>query len=145
MTIGDLRNTFQSTGRLPAATDFLSPEVNDILRARYKCDYTVIADILWACFKVMCCISASTFRYGIIIWFSSLELQKKKFGWNCILVKLEIKEFQSGNVCVIDLTERFKPKSEEKNPKIVESIRKLIAPYSQANPHKTAFLYWQNS
>jgi Sulfotransferase family len=46
MTIGDLRNTFQSTGRLPAANDFLSPKAFAILRARYKCDYTVIADIL---------------------------------------------------------------------------------------------------
>ncbi|TLU87949.1 MAG: sulfotransferase family protein [Chlorobium sp.] len=46
MTIGDLRNNFQLTGRLPAANDFLSPEVTDILRCRYKCDYTAIADIL---------------------------------------------------------------------------------------------------
>lgn len=45
MTIGDLRNTFQSTGRLPASTDFLSSEVTDILRARYKCDYTTIAGL----------------------------------------------------------------------------------------------------
>ena len=45
MTIGDLRNNFQLTGRLPAAKDFLSPEALDILRARYKCDYTAIADI----------------------------------------------------------------------------------------------------
>ncbi len=46
MTIGDLRNNFQLTGRLPAAKDFLSPEAIDILQARYTCDYTAIADIL---------------------------------------------------------------------------------------------------
>jgi Sulfotransferase family len=45
MTVGDLRSNFQLTGRLPAANDFLSPEAVDILRARYKCDYTAIADI----------------------------------------------------------------------------------------------------
>jgi Sulfotransferase family len=46
MTVGDLRKNFQLTGRLPAANDFLSPEAVDILRARYKCDYTAIADLL---------------------------------------------------------------------------------------------------
>ncbi|TLU87950.1 MAG: sulfotransferase family protein [Chlorobium sp.] len=45
MTIGELRNNFQLTGRLPAAKDFLSPEAVDILRSRYKCDYVAIADI----------------------------------------------------------------------------------------------------
>ncbi len=45
MTIGELRHNFQLTGRLPAAKDFLSSEVTDILRSRYKCDYTAIAGI----------------------------------------------------------------------------------------------------
>ncbi len=46
MTIGDLRNNFLLTGRLPAAKDFLSPKAVDIIRTRYKCDYTAIADLL---------------------------------------------------------------------------------------------------
>ena len=45
ITIGDLRNIFKLTGRLPAAKDFLSPEAVDLIRSRYKCDYTAIADI----------------------------------------------------------------------------------------------------
>lgn len=45
MTIGALRKNFHLTGRLPSANDFLSQEVIDIIRSRYKCDYSIIADI----------------------------------------------------------------------------------------------------
>jgi Sulfotransferase family len=46
MTISALRNNYWLTGRLPAAKDFLSPKAVDIIRTRYKCDYTAIADLL---------------------------------------------------------------------------------------------------
>ena len=44
--------------------------------------------------------------------------------------------------CINDLSERHKPKSEEKNPKLLESIRKIMEPCSQAEPRlRTTLLY----
>ena len=45
MTVGDLRNIFQLTGRLPSVKDLLSQKAIDLIRTRYKRDYTAIADI----------------------------------------------------------------------------------------------------
>jgi len=70
------------------------------------------------------------------------RVAEKEFGWNRSSVRLGIKEFQSGIVCVNDLTERHKPKSEEKNPQLLESIQKIMEPYSQAEPRlRTTLLY----
>lgn len=70
------------------------------------------------------------------------RVAEKEFGWNRSSVTLGIKEFQTGIVCVNDLTERHKPKSEEKNPQLLESIRKIMEPYSQAEPRlRTTLLY----
>ncbi len=64
------------------------------------------------------------------------------FGWNRSAVALGIKEFESGIACINDISERHKPKSEEKNPKLLESIRKIMEPCSQAEPRlRTTMLY----
>jgi len=47
-------------------------------------------------------------------------------------------------VCVNDLTERQKPKSEEKNPELLKSIWKIMEPYSQAEPHLRTTLLFTN-
>lgn len=64
------------------------------------------------------------------------------FGWSRSTVKLGIKEFQSGITCVNDLSNRHKPKTEEKNPVLAAEIREIMEPYSQAEPRlRTTLLY----
>ena len=70
------------------------------------------------------------------------RVAEDEFGWNRSSVALGIKEFESGITCINDLSERHKPKSEEKNPKLLESIRKIMEPCSQAEPRlRTTMLY----
>lgn len=53
-----------------------------------------------------------------------------------------INEFRCGLTCVSDESERRKPKSEEKNPKLIEDIQKIMEPRSQAEPRlRTTLLY----
>ncbi len=64
------------------------------------------------------------------------------FGWSRSAVALGINEFRCGIICVNDLSERHKPKSEEKDPKLLDDIRKIMKPTSQAEPRlRTALLY----
>jgi hypothetical protein len=53
------------------------------------------------------------------------RIADNEFGWSRSAVALGIKEFESGIVCVNDLSERHKPKSEEKNPELLTS-RKIM-------------------
>ena len=70
------------------------------------------------------------------------RVAENEFGWNRSTVALGIKEFESGIACIDDLTKRRKPKSEEKNPELLESIRKIMEPCSQAEPRlRTTLLY----
>jgi len=70
------------------------------------------------------------------------RVAEDEFGWNRSSVALGIKEFESGIACINDLSERHKPKFEEKNPKLLESIRKIMEPCSQAEPRlRTTLLY----
>jgi hypothetical protein len=64
------------------------------------------------------------------------------FGWSRTTVALGIDEFQSGITCVNDLGNRRKPKSEEKNPKLLDDIHHIMNPHSQADPQlRTTLLY----
>lgn len=64
------------------------------------------------------------------------------FGWSRSAVEVGINEFRSGIVCVNNLATRHKPKSEEKNPKLIREIRKIMEPRSQAEPRlRTTLLY----
>jgi hypothetical protein len=64
------------------------------------------------------------------------------FGWSRSAVEVGINEFQSGIVCVNNLAARHKPKSEEKNPKLINEIRRIMEPQSQAEPRlRTTLLY----
>ena len=64
------------------------------------------------------------------------------FGWNRENVKTGLEELQTGVVQVNDLSKRRKPKTEEKYPELVEDIRVLVEPQSQAEPHlRTALAY----
>ena len=64
------------------------------------------------------------------------------FGWGRPAVALGLKELQSGIVCVNDLSHRRKPKVEEKHPKLLADIHRIMAPHSQAQSHlRTALAY----
>jgi hypothetical protein len=70
------------------------------------------------------------------------RIAEEQFGWNRSTVAIGIDESRYGITCVNDVSERRKPKSEEKNPKLIEDIRKIMEPYSQAEPRlRTTLLY----
>lgn len=64
------------------------------------------------------------------------------FGWGRSGVVVGINEFQSGIVCVNDLSERHKPKVEDKAPELLADIQTIMEPQSQAEPRlRTTLLY----
>jgi len=70
------------------------------------------------------------------------RVAEKELGWNRSSVTLGINEARSGIICVNDLSERHKPKSEEKNPELWDAIQKIMEPHSQAEPRlRTTLLY----
>ena len=70
------------------------------------------------------------------------RVAEEVFGWGRSTIELGIKEFESGIVCLNDLSARCKPKTEEKNPKLLADIRLIMDPKSQAQSHlRTALSY----
>jgi hypothetical protein len=70
------------------------------------------------------------------------RIAEKEFGWNRSGVALGINEFRSGITCINDLSQRHKPKSEEKIPNLIDAIQKIMEPYSQSEPRlRTTLLY----
>jgi len=70
------------------------------------------------------------------------RIAEEEFGWSRSTVTIGINELNYGITCVNDISERRKAKSEEKNPKLIEDIRKIMEPYSQAEPRlRTTLLY----
>jgi hypothetical protein len=64
------------------------------------------------------------------------------FGWSRSAVQLGMHEFRTSISCLNDLSTRRKPKSEEKDPKLLDTIREIMEPQSQAEPRlRTALLY----
>lgn len=64
------------------------------------------------------------------------------FGWNRTTAELGMNEYRSGISCVNDLSNRHKPKAEEKSPKLLADIRQIMDPHSQAEPRlRTTLLY----
>lgn len=64
------------------------------------------------------------------------------FGWSRVTVKLGINELRTGIICNSDLSQRRKPKTEEKYPKLLIDIRELMEPESQADSHlRTTLAY----
>ena len=72
------------------------------------------------------------------------RVAEDEFGWSRSAVTLGINEFLCGIACVNDLSERHKPKSEEKNPKLLDDIRKIMEPSSQAEPRLRTTLIYTN-
>lgn len=64
------------------------------------------------------------------------------FGWSRSAVEVGINEFRSGITCVSDLSNRCKPKSEEKEPRLLSDIKEIMEPSIQAEPRlRTTLLY----
>ena len=57
------------------------------------------------------------------------------FGWGRSAVELGLQELRTGIVCINDLSQRRKPKSEEKHPQLLTDIRRIMDPNSQAQSH----------
>ena len=57
------------------------------------------------------------------------------FGWSRETVEVGLEELRTGVTHANDLTRRRKPKTEEKHPQLVEDIRVLLEPHSQAESH----------
>lgn len=64
------------------------------------------------------------------------------FGWGRSVVEVGIKEFQTGFLCINDISTRKKPKIEEKNPELLAEICAIMEPHSETDSHlRTTLLY----
>lgn len=64
------------------------------------------------------------------------------FGWSRSAVEVGMNEFQTGIQCVNDLSARLKPKTEEKNPKLLAEIHAIMEPHSESESSlRTTLLY----
>lgn len=64
------------------------------------------------------------------------------FGWRRSAVEVGINEFQTGIACVNDISARLKPKTEEKNPKLLAEIHAIMEPHSESESSlRTTLLY----
>lgn len=64
------------------------------------------------------------------------------FGWNRATVELGMNELKTGFACVNDLSARRKPKTEEKHPKMLSDIRRIMDSKSHAHSHlRTPYSY----
>lgn len=66
------------------------------------------------------------------------------FGWGRDVVKVGMNEFENGIVCVNDLSNRHKPKSEEKHPALIADIQTIMDPHSEAEPRLRNTLLYTN-
>ncbi len=63
------------------------------------------------------------------------------FGWGRSVVEVGIKEFQTGFLCINDISARQKPKTEEKNPELLAEICAIMEPHSETDHLRTTLLY----
>ncbi|MBK7001356.1 MAG: hypothetical protein IPH35_15680 [Rhodoferax sp.] len=64
------------------------------------------------------------------------------FGWNRHTVEVGIHEFQTGIVCINDITTRVKPRAENKDPKLLADIQAIMEPHSESDLSlRTTLLY----
>lgn len=64
------------------------------------------------------------------------------FGWSRYAVEVGINEFRTGISCVNDLSNRHKPKTEEKTPNLLAEIHGIMGPHSESESSlRTTLLY----
>lgn len=65
-----------------------------------------------------------------------------EFGWNRKATELGMNESRTNITCVNDLSNRKKPKVEEKNPELLSDIVEILEPHSQSESSlRTTLLY----
>jgi len=70
------------------------------------------------------------------------RIAENAFGWRRSAVEMGINEFQTGISCVNDISARIKPKTEEKNPKLLAEIHSIMEPHSESESSlRTTLLY----
>jgi len=70
------------------------------------------------------------------------RVAEKEFGWNRRAVEVGIHEFQTGIVCVNDISNRVKPKTEDKHPELLAEIQAIMEPHSESESSlRTTLLY----
>lgn len=70
------------------------------------------------------------------------RIAENAFGWNRNTVELGMNEFRTQFRCIDDISTRTKPKIEEKNPKLLCDIEKIMEPRSQAESRlRTTLMY----
>ena len=64
------------------------------------------------------------------------------FGWNRRAIEVGIHEHQTGITCINDISTRVKPKTEDKQPKLLAEIQAIMEPHSESEPClRTTLLY----
>ena len=64
------------------------------------------------------------------------------FGWGRSVVELGMHELRTGFICLHDLSARQKPRTEEKEPRLLADIREIMEPHCQSESHlRTTLLY----
>ena len=64
------------------------------------------------------------------------------FGWSRSTAELGMNEFRTKILCVNDLSNRRKPKAENKEPKLLADIVEIMEPHSQSESRlRTTLLY----
>lgn len=64
------------------------------------------------------------------------------FGWKRNTTELGMNEFRTKILCINDLSNRRKPKAEEKKPKLMADIVEIMEPHSQSESRlRTTLLY----
>jgi hypothetical protein len=70
------------------------------------------------------------------------QVAEDVFGWSRSTVELGMNEFRTKIVCVNDLSNRRKPKAEDKEPKLLADIVEIMEPNSQSESRlRTTLLY----
>lgn len=72
------------------------------------------------------------------------RVAEASFGWNRKTVEIGINEFRSGITCVNDVSNRRKPKVEEKHTQLIADIHEIMEPQTQAESHLRTTLNYTN-
>jgi hypothetical protein len=72
------------------------------------------------------------------------RVAEEVFGWSRTTVELGINELRTGIRCVNDVSNRRRRKAEEREPKILAAIQRIIDPQSQADPQLRTSLAYTN-
>lgn len=64
------------------------------------------------------------------------------FGWGRSVVEMGMHELRTGILCLHDLSNRHRPRTEDNDPKLLDDIREIMEPYCQSESHlRTKLLY----